>query len=118
MIAALDAETRQMVVWDRDHNTCQQCGKAEGQRHKDGSPVQVQWSHIVARAVTSLRWVPENSMAHCSKCHCWFTNHHTEGIAWFEERFPRRWQFLKEQMQANLQFGDTQIRELYERLGG
>lgn len=117
MIAALDADCRQRIVWDRDKNVCQQCGKTEGQRHEDGTPVQVQWSHIVSRAVTSLRWESENCLAHCSKCHCWFTNNHTAGIAWFEDKFPERWAFLKTQMQANLKYGDTQIRELYEQLG-
>ena len=92
IIAELDAACRKRVVEDRDNNTCQKCGAFAGQWDSErGRFVKIQWSHIYTREYHCVRWDDDNSMAKCDRCHLWFTHHHTQGVRWFSEKFPCRW---------------------------
>lgn len=62
-----DAACR-LTVFQRDGFACIRCG----------SPF-VEWAHVHSRAVTRLRWEPDNSFTACRRCHEWFDAHRKYG---------------------------------------
>ena len=59
LIKACDKLVRQLV-FHRDQNTCQYCGK---------QPEKLDPHHIYGRRIYSLRWVLDNLITLCSGCH-------------------------------------------------
>jgi hypothetical protein len=117
MIAVLDKACRQRTVIDRDHNTCQRCGKQDGEWDPEvRRPTVIQWSHIKGRRYLALRWDDDNSLAHCDRCHTWFTHNHILGLDWFSKKFPERWERIKRVLEACPQTKDADIRARVEEL--
>jgi 5-methylcytosine-specific restriction endonuclease McrA len=83
-VKALDDLCRRLVFL-RDRNTCQKCGKRD----------RLQWAHIHTRGVHSLRWEPDNSVCLCSGCHLKGHLHPLEFSRWFEAAYPQRAAHLK-----------------------
>lgn len=112
MILALDKHCR-AIVFERDQNICQRCGRTEGEFHLDGFPVILQWSHVKGRRFHGLRWEPDNSKILCSKCHAWWGNNPVLAMDWFIKKFPERWENIIRVLQLNPK---TNVREVYEAL--
>lgn len=112
MIRALDAACR-ALIFERDENRCQRCGRTEGEFHPDGFPVVLQWSHVKGRRFHGLRWEPDNSKVLCSKCHMWWGNNPILAIDWFVKKWPERWANITRVLQLNPK---TNVRALYEAL--
>jgi len=117
MILALDKACRQEVVIDRDRNTCQRCGKVDGDWDAEiGRPVRIQWAHIHTREYHVTRWEPDNSLALDDRCHVWFDNHKVLSYEWFRKMWPERWQSIQNILQSRTKAGDLFIRTRYEEL--
>jgi hypothetical protein len=95
-VAALDADCRKRVVEDRDHNTCQRCGKQQGEWDSEVQrPVNIQWAHVHTRDYHVTRWEEDNSLALCDRDHKWFDNHKVLSYEWFRKRWPERWENIQ-----------------------
>lgn len=116
VIAELDAIAREQIVIVRDENTCQRCGKKDGEYHDDGKKVVIQWSHVLSRVHYCIRWDPNNSKALCSKDHFWWENHKGEAYYWFSKNWPLRWEFVNERVRTAGPMKDYQLRELLEEM--
>jgi 5-methylcytosine-specific restriction endonuclease McrA len=77
-----------VVIRLRDEDTCQWCGKhVEGE---DSHP-----HHIIRRAHSLyLRWDLLNLVLLCKKCHAKYHHRETDGLPWFQAKFPARWTYL------------------------
>ena len=87
-MAKLDAIARQRC-FERDLR-CQRCGAVSF----------LEWAHVITRRDLSLRWEPDNALALCNwqsnGCHEWFDSHKKESLAWFESKWPDRWEHIQE----------------------
>jgi 5-methylcytosine-specific restriction endonuclease McrA len=54
-------------------------------------------AHILSRRHTLLRWDKNNAVCLCWSCH-WRLMHHdpAKGMMWFQEKFPKRWAYLRQ----------------------
>ena len=75
----------------RDDYTCQHCGKKV-------TGVNCHASHVIPVSRSGyLRCEPLNMKAMCYHCHInWWHKHPIEAGAWFTDKFPERWEYLKE----------------------
>ena len=77
LIKRLDDKTRE-IVFERDGYQCVLCGSTEA----------LQWSHLISRTKTAVRWDPINSTCMCARCHY---RHHKQGpeeyTAWFLQTY-------------------------------
>jgi hypothetical protein len=74
------------LVRKRD-GSCLRCGKRET----------LQCSHVMPRTYLSVRWLPENAITLCYSCHIhWWHKYPHEAVAWFDEKFPGRYQKIRE----------------------
>lgn len=84
---ALDEELKQ-VCRLRDNYTCQHCGK-----HVEGQDAHT--SHVITKGQGyKLRWDLLNVLLLCFHCHRQFWHDSGEGIGWFKEKYPYRWEYL------------------------
>ena len=60
-------------VRHRDHHTCLNCGKQEGQ---------LDCAHIYGRAKKSTRWSMDNAVTLCRGCHMHYTEHPVAFTDW------------------------------------
>lgn len=106
LVKQLDKASKD-VVRIRDGNICQHCGKwVEGtNRHV---------SHVIpVSAGNKLRWDPMNMKILCYHCHInWWHKNPREASAWFQEKFPDRWEYI----QANRGIQKFTISELQDIL--
>ena len=113
-IKALDDACRQRVVIERDGNTCQRCGKEYGDwDHQGNRCVVIQWAHVQTREYYITRWVDENSLALCDRCHVWFDNHKVLSLDWFAKNYPERWVMILRLLQSGAK---PQVNVWYEEL--
>lgn len=78
------------IAKSRDHNTCQRCGKTNGQMHG---------SHIIPVSARGLIVAdPEDIICLCANCHKLAGDSWHEAPLeqeWFHEKFPGRYEKLK-----------------------
>lgn len=74
------------MIRERD-GACQSCGSRDF----------LQCAHLISRSYKSIRTNPDNAVALCRSCHTRYTHHPLEWREWVEERFPARWDRLKEE---------------------
>ena len=72
-------ELARAIVMTRDRECCVRCGSRP-----------VQWAHVYTRALHSLRWMPENSMALCARHHLQWHREPAESAGWWLETYPKR----------------------------
>ena len=96
-----------LVVRARDEDTCQWCGaKCYG---KDSHP-----HHIIRRAHSLyLKWDLLNLVVLCKKCHSKYHHTETDGLPWFQAKFPARWAYLEPR--KNILAG-WQVKSDYEQI--
>lgn len=106
-LIALLIKTAKQIVYIRDKNTCQHCGKLVSGINRQASHV-----HPVSGG-SPLRWDPLNMKVLCYRCHFhfWHLNPAESGI-WFREKFPDRWEYI----QNNKQPQDLSIPQLQDEL--
>ena len=80
----LDALARQ-VVFARDGYQCVRCGKGD----------RLQWCHVRSRRYSTTRWHSSNALTLCAGDHLWWHHNPTEAVAWWNEKYPERANFLK-----------------------
>ena len=95
------------LVFRRDGYTCARCGKTQTLSEPKRSITVgklsytiyryagLQWAHIYSRSRKSMQWIPENSICLCAGCHLSWHHRPLEAVAWLEEAFPERAQWLK-----------------------
>lgn len=116
-IKVLDAACRRRVVENRDENSCQRCGAANGGWDSElDRRIVIQWAHVQSREYHILRWEDINSLALCDRCHVWFDNHKVLSYDWFAKHWPERWEMILRVLQGPAKTGEAFIRELYENL--
>src|SRR3990167_6311734 len=69
----------------RARGYCEKCKTTKGV---------LQWAHIISRTYHSIRWLSQNSLCLCSKCHCLFTNRPDEWIAFLMKNFQDTYLYL------------------------
>lgn len=71
-------------ILNRDKRICQRCGR---------NGIKIDTSHILPREILSTRWMPENAIGLCVKCHKYGSNswHKSpiEGYRWLESKFGK-----------------------------
>jgi 5-methylcytosine-specific restriction endonuclease McrA len=119
MIAALDADCRERVVWQRDREICQRCGIQNGAWIEElGRYAQIQWCHVHTREYYVTRWEADNSLALCDRCHVFFDNHKVLSFEWFRKTWPERWQNIQNVLQSGTKTSDAWIRSRFLELKG
>jgi len=114
MVIALDKACRMEVVEGRDRNTCQRCGKHQGDWDAEiQAPVRIQWAHVHTREYYVTRWEPDNSLALCSRDHVWFDNHKVLSYEWFSKLWGDRWQNIQNVLNSGAR---VRVKDLYEEL--
>ena len=117
MVIALDKACRQEVVEERDQNTCQRCGKMQGEWDEQRQrPVVLQWAHVHTREYYVTRWEPDNSLALCDADHVWFDNHKVLSFEWFRKRWSDRWERIQNVLRSGTKTSESWIRSRYEEL--
>jgi 5-methylcytosine-specific restriction endonuclease McrA len=58
---------------------------------------QLQCAHIISRSYKSIRTNPDNAVTLCQSHHVYYTHRPLEWQEWVEDRFPGRWDELKQQ---------------------
>jgi len=116
MVAALDADCRKRVVEERDQNTCQRCGKREGEWDSEiQRPVKIQWAHVHTREYHVTRWEEDNSLALCDRDHVWFDNHKVLSYEWFRKHWNERWEHIQNVLNSGAK---VRVQVLYAELRG
>jgi 5-methylcytosine-specific restriction endonuclease McrA len=67
------------LVFQRDHATCVACGSTQ----------YPQWAHIVSRGYWRTRWLEENAVVLCRRCHKKFTEDPAGWDLWVADYFGR-----------------------------
>ena len=110
MVKELDAAARQEIVIERDQDTCQRCGRQNGEWHPElQRPVRIQWAHVHTREYYVTRWEPDNSLALCDQDHVWFDNHKVISYEWFRKTWPERWERIQNVLQSGAKFNVSQL---------
>jgi hypothetical protein len=107
-------------------NDVQKCDKVFSDiiRLRDGECVrchtreQLQCSHVLPRTYYCIRCDERNAITLCFKCHFhWWHKNPFEAVEWFEEKYPGRYQELRElTWHPEKVFWDIKLMELKKRL--
>lgn len=107
------------VIKERDGNICQHCGrKVKGQN--------AHCAHVYSRNNLFMRWDLLNALCLDFHCHIQFW-HSGEGIKWFAEAFPARYEYLnapmidefgksKSRRHITVKMNDAELKTIYENL--
>lgn len=99
--------TAKQIVYIRDKNTCQHCGRLVAGSNRQASHV-----HPVSGG-SPLRWDPLNMKVLCHHCHLnWWHKNPIESAEWFKKTFPDRYEYI----QANKHPRDMSVPELCDEL--
>lgn len=98
------------IVYLRDNDTCQRCGRKVAGCDRHGS-------HVIPVSLgNKLRWDENNMKVLCFYDHLrWWHKNPVEAGEWFMKKFPERWQYL----QANrgiVQLRMVDLLEIEEKL--
>ena len=103
----LDKKFREAIN-ERDNHICQRCGNPGNNCH-----------HIVGRRNRSVRWFIPNGLLLCPGCHTFRTDSFHQNprvtMEWFEEKYPDRYQAIKERENKILK---QTFDEVWEELNG
>ena len=93
------------VIAIRDGGICQKCGK-----HFE----KMDCSHVIPRGNKRLRWDLDNLKSLCSGCHMWWWHQNPlEAEEWFSSKFPKRYNYLMDQIQKGIKKWSLQELELH-----
>jgi len=62
---------------------------------RDGEVNNLQTAHIYSRRYVNLRYDIFNVLCLCSRCHRWAHDNPLDFVAWFNQNYPERLEYLK-----------------------
>lgn len=91
----------------RDLHTCQMCNKVVSGRNEA-------WSHVIPKGRSKyLRWHPLNTKVLCLSCHRFWHDNPTQSAAWFNDKFPGRYDMLVRLNNKGIgKFGVSELEEI------
>lgn len=95
-------------VRERDHWTCQRCGKYFPEGHRRG----LDSAHIFSRRHKGTRHDPDNALALCHGCHSYFTGYPLYFVTWIKEKLgEQKFDLLryKARKPTRLRKGDLEV---------
>jgi len=91
---------------------CEYCGK-----DFENDKIHLHCSHIIPRKHKSLRWLPENAVAHCFECHNMLEKTRHVMKAWVKEKYNNM-HLLEQRKNKVMKISKTGLEELYQHLKG
>lgn len=95
-------------VRERDHWTCQRCGK----QYEEGSQG-IHCSHNFSRRHRTIRWCGDNALALCYSCHEWYGGNPPDSGAWLESKVGEGTvDILREKMRSGIKVSKLEEKEI------
>lgn len=99
------------LIRERVNWTCQRCGRY----HPEGQRQSLHCSHIFSRRKRSVRWHPDNAVAHCFACHQYLGENPIEFAAWAEGILGEHRMALLRSLAGQMQkWTKPQLEDLYQ----